>query len=76
MLSPVSHSIVNSCKRIVVIALSVAYFRNPVSALNLFGMACAFSGVYLYQQSLGEKETFAPSPTRRNEPPVAKYEEP
>jgi hypothetical protein len=64
MVSPVSHAIVNSCKRIVVIGLSVAYFRNPISPLNLFGMVCAFTGVYLYQKSVvSEKEVYlAPCP--------------
>mmetsp|Transcript_13734 Transcript_13734/g.25290 ORF Transcript_13734/g.25290 Transcript_13734/m.25290 type:complete len:433 (+) Transcript_13734:217-1515(+) len=52
LLSPVSHSIVNSFKRIVVISLSVLYFRNPVSLLNAFGMVCALGGVFLYQRSL------------------------
>ena len=52
LLSPVSHSIVNSFKRIVVISLSVLYFRNPVSSLNAFGMVCALGGVFLYQHSL------------------------
>ncbi len=76
LVSPVSHSIVNSCKRLVVIGLSVLYFRNPVSALNGFGMATAFYGVVLYQRSLGaEKEVFAP----RAPPPAvapARFDEP
>jgi len=67
LISPVSHSIVNSCKRIVVIVLSICYFHNPVSALNVFGMVCAVGGVFLYNRALGEdKEIFAPaSPQHR-----------
>jgi drug/metabolite transporter (DMT)-like permease len=57
LLSPVSHSLANSCKRVIVIALSVIYFRNPVSLLNFMGMACALGGVFFYQQSLsGERQ--------------------
>eukprot|EP00614_Pseudopedinella_elastica_P019545 CAMPEP_0172647060 /NCGR_PEP_ID=MMETSP1068-20121228/240557_1 /TAXON_ID=35684 /ORGANISM="Pseudopedinella elastica, Strain CCMP716" /LENGTH=540 /DNA_ID=CAMNT_0013461333 /DNA_START=732 /DNA_END=2354 /DNA_ORIENTATION=- len=52
MITPVSHSVVNACKRVVVISVSVVYFRNPVSGTNLFGMACALGGVFLYQRSL------------------------
>lgn len=52
LLSPVSHSLANSCKRVIVIGLSVIYFRNPVSLLNFIGMACALGGVFAYQQSL------------------------
>ena len=37
-ISPVSHSIVNSCKRVVVITVSVLYFGNPVSVLNAAGI--------------------------------------
>jgi hypothetical protein len=63
MVSPVTHSIVNSGKRIVVIALSVAYFRNPVSRLNGVGMLLAVAGVLLYNRALSaDKETFARSP--------------
>lgn len=52
LLSPVSHSLANSCKRVIVIALSVLYFRNPVSLLNFIGMAIALGGVVAYQRSV------------------------
>ena len=61
MISPVSHSIVNSGKRIFVIGLSILYFRNPVSKLNFCGMVMAVGGVFLYNRALTlQKETFAP----------------
>jgi len=56
LLSPVSHSLANSCKRIIVIGISVIYFRNPVSLLNFVGMACALGGVFAYQQSLSAEK--------------------
>lgn len=46
--SPVTHSVGNSLKRVVVIAASVIIFRNPVSATNIAGTALAIAGVVWY----------------------------
>jgi solute carrier family 35 protein E1 len=46
--SPVTHSVGNSLKRVVVIAASVVIFRNPVSATNIAGTALAIAGVVWY----------------------------
>lgn len=51
-ISPVSHSIVNSCKRVVVITVSVLYFGNPVSVLNAAGIVVTLSGIFLYERSV------------------------
>jgi solute carrier family 35 protein E1 len=48
--TPVTHSVGNSLKRVVVIAASVVIFRNPVSATNIAGTAMAIAGVILYGQ--------------------------
>ncbi|GIL52330.1 hypothetical protein Vafri_8223 [Volvox africanus] len=48
--SPVTHSIGNCVKRVVVIATSVLFFRNPVSLQNALGTAVALAGVYAYGQ--------------------------
>jgi len=48
--SPVTHSVGNSLKRVVVIACSVLIFRNPVSKANIAGTALAIFGVFLYSQ--------------------------
>lgn len=53
--SPVTHSIVNSCKRVVVISFSVLYFGNPVSALNAMGIFVTLGGIVLYERSLRER---------------------
>lgn len=50
MISPVSHSLMNSCKRVVVIGVSVLYFGNAISPFNAVGIALAIGGVFLYQQ--------------------------
>ncbi|EFJ45867.1 hypothetical protein VOLCADRAFT_109189 [Volvox carteri f. nagariensis] len=46
--SPVTHSIGNCVKRVVVIATSVLFFRNPVSLQNALGTAIALAGVFAY----------------------------
>ena len=48
--SPVTHSIGNSVKRVVVIASSILVFRNPVTTQNLAGTALALAGVFAYSQ--------------------------
>ena len=51
--NPVTHSVGNSLKRVVVIAASVLIFRNPVSATNIAGTALAIFGVIMYGQVKG-----------------------
>ena len=48
--SPVTHSVGNCVKRVVVIVASVVAFRNPVSAVNGIGTAIALAGVFIYSQ--------------------------
>lgn len=50
MVTPVTYSIANVCKRIVIIALAMVVAGAPVSAANLFGMALAVAGVALYNK--------------------------
>ncbi|KAF1865450.1 hypothetical protein Lal_00004825 [Lupinus albus] len=46
--SPVSHSVGNCVKRVVVIVSSVIFFKTVVSPVNAFGTAIALAGVFLY----------------------------
>ncbi|KAK7330498.1 hypothetical protein VNO77_24693 [Canavalia gladiata] len=48
--SPVSHSVGNCVKRVVVIVSAVLFFRTPVSPINAFGTAIALAGVFLYSR--------------------------
>ncbi|XP_062191717.1 phosphoenolpyruvate/phosphate translocator 2, chloroplastic-like [Phragmites australis] len=48
--SPVTHSVGNCVKRVVVIVTSVMFFRTPVSPINSIGTAIALAGVFLYSQ--------------------------
>ncbi|GAX82853.1 hypothetical protein CEUSTIGMA_g10279.t1, partial [Chlamydomonas eustigma] len=50
-MSPVSHSVGNSCKRVAVIVASLIWFRNPISTQNAIGTAMALTGVFLYSQA-------------------------
>uniref|UniRef100_A0ACD5U6Y9 Uncharacterized protein n=2 Tax=Avena sativa TaxID=4498 RepID=A0ACD5U6Y9_AVESA len=49
-ISPVTHSVANSVKRVVVIVSSVLFFRTPISPINALGTAVALLGVFLYSQ--------------------------
>ena len=48
--SPVTHSIGNCVKRVIVIVASVVVFRNPMGPRSLAGTAIALAGVFLYSQ--------------------------
>ncbi|KAL1532976.1 phosphoenolpyruvate/phosphate translocator 1, chloroplastic-like [Salvia divinorum] len=48
--SPVTHSVANCVKRVVVIVSSVLFFRTPVSPVNALGTAIALAGVFLYSR--------------------------
>ncbi|RLN27860.1 phosphoenolpyruvate/phosphate translocator 3, chloroplastic-like [Panicum miliaceum] len=48
--SPVTHSVTNSLKRVVVIVSSVLFFGTPLSPINALGTGIALAGVFLYSQ--------------------------
>ncbi|KAL3642354.1 hypothetical protein CASFOL_013169 [Castilleja foliolosa] len=48
--SPVTHSVANCVKRVVVIVASVIFFRTPVSPINSLGTGIALAGVFLYSR--------------------------
>ncbi|XP_047341768.1 phosphoenolpyruvate/phosphate translocator 1, chloroplastic-like [Impatiens glandulifera] len=48
--SPVTHSVGNCVKRVVVIVSSVFVFRTPVSPINSLGTGIALAGVFLYSR--------------------------
>ncbi|KAL6644249.1 hypothetical protein ACP70R_015857 [Stipagrostis hirtigluma subsp. patula] len=50
VVSPVTHSVGNCVKRVVVIVTSVLFFKTPVSPINSLGTAIALAGVFLYSQ--------------------------
>ncbi|KAI3512905.1 hypothetical protein L1887_20227 [Cichorium endivia] len=48
--SPVTHSVGNCVKRVVVIVSSIFFFRTPISLSNSIGTGIALAGVFLYSQ--------------------------
>ncbi|PKA64126.1 Xylulose 5-phosphate/phosphate translocator, chloroplastic [Apostasia shenzhenica] len=50
-ISPLTFSVGNTMKRVVVIIASVIAFRNPVRPLNALGSAIAIFGTFLYSQA-------------------------
>lgn len=50
MVQPLTYSVFNAFKRVAVILVSVAIFKNPVSAINFFGMGLAIFGVWTYSK--------------------------
>ncbi|OIS96215.1 PREDICTED: phosphoenolpyruvate/phosphate translocator 1, chloroplastic-like [Nicotiana attenuata] len=53
--SPVTHSVGNCVKRVVVIVTSVLFFHTPVSPINAIGTGVALAGVFLYSRVKGIK---------------------
>ncbi len=47
-LSPLSHSVANTVKRVVIILASVAVFKNPITPLGGISAAVAIFGTFLY----------------------------
>ncbi|KAL4380724.1 hypothetical protein HN51_004049 [Arachis hypogaea] len=54
-ISPLTFSVGNTMKRVVVIVSSVLVFRNPVRPLNGLGSAIAILGTFLYSQATAKK---------------------
>ncbi|XP_010532285.1 PREDICTED: triose phosphate/phosphate translocator, non-green plastid, chloroplastic-like [Tarenaya hassleriana] len=48
--SPVTHSVGNCVKRVVVIVSSVIFFQTPVSPINAIGTGIGLAGVFLYSR--------------------------
>ncbi|XP_058086129.1 xylulose 5-phosphate/phosphate translocator, chloroplastic [Magnolia sinica] len=54
-ISPLTFSVGNTMKRVVVIIATVLVFRNPVRPLNGLGSAIAIFGTFLYSQATAKK---------------------
>ncbi|KAG7028686.1 Xylulose 5-phosphate/phosphate translocator, chloroplastic, partial [Cucurbita argyrosperma subsp. argyrosperma] len=56
-ISPLTFSVGNTMKRVVVIVASVLVFRNPIRPLNAIGSALAIFGTFLYSQATSKKSS-------------------
>ncbi|KAL2511580.1 Xylulose 5-phosphate/phosphate translocator [Abeliophyllum distichum] len=54
-ISPLTFSVGNTMKRVVVIIATILVFRNPVRPLNALGSAIAILGTFLYSQVTAKK---------------------
>ncbi|XP_059651751.1 xylulose 5-phosphate/phosphate translocator, chloroplastic [Cornus florida] len=54
-ISPLTFSVGNTMKRVVVIVSTILVFRNPVRPLNALGSAIAIFGTFLYSQATSKK---------------------
>lgn len=56
LVSPVTHSVCNCVKRVLLIWLSVLFWKNRVGPLNAAGTAVLFGGVLMYNHRIREQQ--------------------
>ncbi|XP_010453962.1 PREDICTED: xylulose 5-phosphate/phosphate translocator, chloroplastic-like isoform X2 [Camelina sativa] len=65
-ISPLTFSVGNTMKRVVVIVSTVLVFRNPVRPLNALGSAIAIFGTFLYSQATAKKKKIEVGGDKKN----------
>lgn len=72
MVSPVTYSVASLIKRVFVITFSIAWFGNPMTKIQAFGIGMTFVGLYLYDRTndAARAERFAKLQQNRSEAPL------
>ncbi|KAK6162770.1 hypothetical protein DH2020_002611 [Rehmannia glutinosa] len=65
-ISPLTFSVGNTMKRVVVIIATVLVFRNPVRPLNALGSGIAIFGTFLYSQATAKKPKINEGDEKKN----------
>lgn len=65
-ISPLTFSVGNTMKRVVVIVATILVFRNPVRPLNALGSAIAIFGTFLYSQATAAKKVKKDGAEKKN----------
>ncbi|KAJ4955746.1 hypothetical protein NE237_012529 [Protea cynaroides] len=65
-ISPLTFSVGNTMKRVVVIVSSILVFRNPVRPLNALGSAIAVFGTFLYSQATTANKAKKPEDEKKS----------
>ncbi|XP_065854521.1 xylulose 5-phosphate/phosphate translocator, chloroplastic [Euphorbia lathyris] len=65
-ISPLTFSVGNTMKRVVVIVSTILVFRNPVRPLNAVGSAIAILGTFLYSQASSKKPNKTEAAEKKN----------
>jgi len=66
--SALTYSVCNATKRVFVIGTSLVLMKNPVTRLNILGMAVAVSGVFMYNKASSKRKPLLPLVRDRENP--------
>ena len=55
-INPISHSIINTLKRVILLLTCVFFFNTPLTRNGIFGSLIAISGSYMYSRAKNNKK--------------------
>ena len=60
-MTPLTHSILNVCKRVIVVLGTMLYFHDPITAKVQVSLGILVMGFVLYEMDLGKKWARGPA---------------